>query len=277
MKLRVTKRFKTIAYSVTLFGLMSCSITSLSPVKLSDGNLSSSQNLSSNKPSSINKNSITNNIETKRIVKAKSQKVIPKEDIILRDTPEVRKYLSMYTGRSRKDIEIPLQRRSKYISSIEKVLNYFELPLDLSNLALIESKFDSSARSPQGALGLWQFMKPTAEELGLKCNFWNDEREDVLRSSIAAAKYLKDLQNRFDDWLLALAAYNAGPGRILSAIEKSGGEKDFYKLASMELLPQETVNHVSRFIAVSMIVRNPDIYEFADAKAPLIGDVSVED
>ncbi len=197
--------------------------------------------------------------------------------IVLRDTPEVRKYLSLYTGRARKDIEEPLKRRAEHLPTIEKVLSYFELPLDLSNLVFIESKFDVSARSPQGAVGLWQFMKPTAQGLGLRCNFWNDEREDVLRSSIAAAKYLKDLQNKFDDWLLTLAAYNAGPGRILSAIEKAGGERDFYEIAKMNLLPQETVNHVSRFIALSMITRNPDVYDFGELSETWLGDVPLND
>jgi hypothetical protein len=195
-------------------------------------------------------------------------------EIILRDTPEVRKYLSLYTGRRRKDIEAPLKRRAEYLPTIEKVLSYFDLPLDLSNLAFIESKFDISARSPQGAVGMWQFMKPTAQELGLRCNFWNDEREDVLRSSIAAAKYLRELHNRFDDWLLTLAAYNAGPRRVLAAIENAGGERDFYKIASLNLLPEETVNHVSKFIAVSMITRNPDLYDFHELTNVWIGDFS---
>lgn len=183
-------------------------------------------------------------------------------EVELRDTPEVRKFVGLYTGKARKDVQEPFERRAEYLPTIEKVLSHFQLPLELSNLAFVESKFNTAARSPKGALGLWQFMKPTAQELGLRCNFWNDERKDVLRSSIAAAKYLTELQNRFGDWLLTIAAYNAGPGKVASAIQKAGGERDFYVLARKGLLPRETVNHVSRFIALSMILKNPDVFDF---------------
>ncbi|HMO17266.1 MAG TPA: lytic transglycosylase domain-containing protein [Oligoflexia bacterium] len=176
--------------------------------------------------------------------------------IVFKETPEVRKYMSLYKGKAQRDIQEPLKRRDQHLPVIEKVLRYFNLPLELSNLAFVESKFNEKAVSPRGALGLWQFMKPTAQELGLRCNFWKDEREDVLRSSIAAAKYLIDLHKRFKgDWLLTLAAYNAGPGRIASAVERAGGEADYYTLERKNLLPRETIAHVSRFIAVTLLQR----------------------
>jgi membrane-bound lytic murein transglycosylase D len=268
------RRFLLISALVVL-GLMSCS--SFNALDTETRAIKQHKNSSKHVRASINRSAVGGAGQTKLI----RQDLVPEAEaapeIVLRDTPEVRKYLSLYTGSSRKDIEVPLKKRAEYLPTIEKVLSYFDLPLDLSNLAFIESKFDTAARSPQGAVGLWQFMKPTATELGLRCNFWNDEREDVLRSSIAAAKYLKDLQNRFDDWLLTLAAYNAGPGRVLAAIDKAGGERDFYKIARMNLLPQETVNHVSRFIAVSMITRNPDVYDFSELGSAWTGDVSVDD
>jgi membrane-bound lytic murein transglycosylase D len=273
------KRKYTIIVSMIVLGLMSCSsFHVLDPEVDAISRRGAKKNSSLHIRASIGQASGLS-LENSKIRKGEEfdNKAPEAPEIILRDTPEVRKYLSLYTGRSRRDIEVPLKRRAEYLPTIEKVLNYFELPLDLSNLAFIESKFDVSARSPQGALGIWQFMKPTAQELGLRCNFWNDEREDVLRSSIAAAKYLRELQNRFDDWLLTLAAYNAGPGRVLAAIENAGGERDFYKIARLNLLPEETVNHVSKFIAVSMITRNPDLYDFHELTNVWIGDFSSDE
>lgn len=266
------KRRYSILTSFILFGLMSCSnFHSL------DNEIEAVNRYSSEKRyvrGSLNK-AVKPDPGSVNIVRIPDEQAPEVPEIVLRDTPEVRKYLGLYTGRYRKDVEEPLRRRAEYLPTIEKVLNYFELPLELSNLAFVESKFDVNVRSPQGATGLWQFMKPTAELLGLRCHFWNDERKDVLRSTIAAAKYIKELHNKYDDWLLTLAAYNAGPGRVSNAIDAAGGEKDFYKIARMNLLPRETVNHVSKFIALSMITRNPDVYNFNELiQEERIGDFS---
>ncbi len=192
--------------------------------------------------------------------------------IVLRDNAHVRKFVSLYTGKRKRDLELPLARFDEYRPLVEKVLDYYNLPLELSNVAFVESKFDTEAVSEDGAVGVWQFMRPTAENLGLDCSYWNDERKDVLRSTIAAAKYLTELNNRFDDWLLALAAYNAGPNRVANAIQRAGGERDFYKLAAKKLLPRETINHVSKFIAITMITNNPDLYEINSSNEDVYGD-----
>lgn len=196
----------------------------------------------------------------------------PTPSIVLRDNAHVRKFVNLYTGKKKRDLAEPLVRFDEYKPLIEKVFDYYNLPQELSNVALVESKFDKHAISEDGAVGIWQLMRPTAQELGLSCSFWNDERKDVLRSTIAAAKYLNDLNERFGDWLLALAAYNAGPNKIANAIERAGGERDFYKLASKNLLPTETVNHVSKFIAITMITKNPSVYQFSEKNTDVVGD-----
>lgn len=187
----------------------------------------------------------------------------------LKETPEVKKYLELYTGAYRRDVEVPLEKRSEHMPIIETVLNYYDLPSELSNLAFVESKFDSKATSSQGAKGIWQLMRATAEDMGLNCKFWNDERKDVLRSSIAAARYIKELKDKFDDWLLVVAAYNAGPARIEAAQMRAGKNKDFFSLARKGLLPKETVAHVSKFVALTFITNKPENYGFEIASQTL--------
>ena len=179
-----------------------------------------------------------------------------------KDYSEVKKYLSLYSSQRRKDVELPMEKRDEHLPIIETVLDYYDLPHELTNLALVESKFDTSATSRRGAKGIWQLMKPTAEGLGLNCRFWNDERKDVLRSSIAAARYIRELKDRFGDWLLVIAAYNAGPGRIEAAQSRSRHGTDFFTLARKGLLPKETVSHVSKFVALTLISKTPNKYGF---------------
>lgn len=194
---------------------------------------------------------------------------------------EVQRYLKLYTGKRRNDVEKPLVKRAEHLPIITAVLDYYNLPAELSNLAFVESKFDSAATSPMGAKGIWQLMRPTAEGLGLNCRFWNDERKDVLRSSIAAARYIKELKSRFGDWLLVVAAYNAGPTRVENAQIRSGKNRDFFTLAKKGLLPKETVHHVSKFIALTMITNRPDLYGFdslaGNALTSAVGDLPLVD
>lgn len=179
-----------------------------------------------------------------------------------KEKEEVKKYLTLYSSKKRQDVEVPLEKRAEHLPIIETVLEYYDLPQELSNLAFVESKFDTSATSPRGAKGIWQLMKPTAESLGLNCRFWNDERKDVLRSSIAAARYIRELKDKFGDWLLVIAAYNAGPARIEAAMARSKGSSDFFTLARKGLLPKETVSHVSKFVALTLITEMPDTFGF---------------
>ncbi|HEY2647908.1 MAG TPA: lytic transglycosylase domain-containing protein, partial [Puia sp.] len=131
-------------------------------------------------------------------------------------------------------------------SIIDSVLHVYHLPLELKYLAVIESELKSSALSHVGARGPWQLMPATAQILGLKTSHQNDERTNYYKSTIAAAKYLRDLYAQFNDWLLVLAAYNGGPKPVYNAIQKSGS-RNFWVLQNY--LPAESRDHVKKFIA----------------------------
>ena len=136
--------------------------------------------------------------------------------------------------------------KSGYLKTIDKVFTQYQIPLELKYLAIIESKLKTDARSGVGAVGVWQFMPGTAKTLGLKVTAKYDERQQIWKSSVAAAKYLTDLYGYFEDWLLVIAAYNSGPAPVFNAIKKSGS-RNFWKLQNF--LPKETRLHVKRFIA----------------------------
>ena len=136
--------------------------------------------------------------------------------------------------------------KSGYFKTIDKVFTQQNIPVELKYLAVVESKLKTDARSGVGAVGLWQFMPVTAKQFGLKITAKYDERQHVWKSSVAAAKYLNDLYDIFEDWLLVIASYNSGPAPVLNAIKKSGS-RNFWKL--QYFLPKETRLHVKRFIA----------------------------
>jgi membrane-bound lytic murein transglycosylase D len=130
--------------------------------------------------------------------------------------------------------------------TIEKIFETRVIPVELKYLAVVESKLKNSATSGTGAAGIWQLMPVTAGTLGLKVKGKIDERRYTYQSTVAAAKYLKELYNQFDDWLLVVAAYNCGAGNVHKAIKKSGS-REFWKLQNF--LPAETRKHVKKFIA----------------------------
>lgn len=138
-----------------------------------------------------------------------------------------------------------------YFTLIDNVLTQYGLPPALKYLAVIESGLNSQAQSWAGARGPWQFMPGTARDYGLQVNQWRDERTDYFRSSHAAARYLGDLYAELNDWLLVVAAYNGGPGRVYDAIKKAGS-RDFWKL--QYYLPAESRTHVKKFIATHYIM-----------------------
>lgn len=138
-------------------------------------------------------------------------------------------------------------RSRQYFRTIEKAFVQQGLPPQLKYLAIVESQLRPNAQSPAGARGLWQLMPATAQELGLKINGRTDERLHAGRSTAAAAKYLRNLHREFGDWLLALAAYNSGPGPVYAAIKKAG-TRNYWGL--QRFLPAESRGHVKRFIGV---------------------------
>jgi len=141
-----------------------------------------------------------------------------------------------------------LKKREKpSFKVIHSVFTKYEIPLELKYLAVVESNLQPNQVSRTGAKGLWQFMPATARENGLKVTDETDERLHVYKSSVAAAKYLKQLHAQFGDWLLVVAAYNSGPGYVNRAIRKSGS-RDFWEL--QKYLPKETRYHVKKYISV---------------------------
>ncbi len=138
-------------------------------------------------------------------------------------------------------------KSGQYFQTIEAVFNQYGIPPQLKYLAIVESELRSNAMSRVGARGLWQLMPVTAKELGLRVSGKTDERIHTYRSTMAAAKYLRNLYAGFGDWLLVLAAYNSGPGTVLKAMKKAGS-KNFW--AVQNFLPAESRGHVKRFISI---------------------------
>jgi membrane-bound lytic murein transglycosylase D len=150
-----------------------------------------------------------------------------------------------------------LERSGRYMPMVEKVLAEHKLPHDLAYLPLIESGFNPHAYSYARAVGMWQFISATGRTYGLRHNWWYDQRRDFEKSTEAAARHLKDLYNQFGSWNLALAAYNAGAGRISREIRKKK-TKDFWKLRPHK----QTMNYVPLFMAATIIAKQPEKYGF---------------
>lgn len=171
-------------------------------------------------------------------------------------------YVQLFTGRLRDWIQTSLQRGSRYLPMIQNVFRAEGLPLDLAYVPVIESAFKPNALSRAQAKGVWQFMKDTALENGLRHDWYIDERADPEKSTLAAAKYLRTLHRMFGDWHLALASYNGGPGRVQRALKRAN-LSDFWDLSeSTRFLPRETREYVPMILAAIVIAKNPSQYGF---------------
>jgi len=165
---------------------------------------------------------------------------------------EVKRRIKQYTVKQRNMFEVLLGRSSIYFPVFENIFHEKGLPQDLKYLSVVESGLRPIATSRSGAAGLWQFMRPTGRMMGLKINRTIDERRDIEKSTKAAADYLLYLYEKFDDWTLAIAAYNCGPGNLRKAIRKSGGKRNFWEI--QKYLPRETREYVPKFIAISYVM-----------------------
>jgi len=183
---------------------------------------------------------------------------LPEPDLTIR--PEVERQLAGLT-KSRRFIEQSLMRREEYLPVIREIFAEEGVPEDLINVALIESGFNKEARSYAGAVGMWQFMKATGRSYGLEVTKKVDERKNVVDSTIAAARHLRDLYGIFGDWYLALAAYNAGVGGVSRAITRAGSD-DFWVVAKKGRLKRQTIDYVPRFIAATLIVNDLEGHGF---------------
>lgn len=187
-------------------------------------------------------------------------------DIPVRWDGRVVRYLEYYKNnpRGRSMVQSWLRRSGRYSGAIRRVLREQNLPEDIVWLALVESGFDASISSPVGAAGLWQFMPEGARIYGLTVDRWIDERLDPERSTLAAARYLADLRQRFGGWELAFAAYNMGYGGLLSSIRKYN-TNDFWELSRLESgMPLETALYVPKIVAMAIVARNKAIFGCED-------------
>jgi membrane-bound lytic murein transglycosylase D len=184
------------------------------------------------------------------------------------ETPRVEMWMDYFQTRGRSDFLKWLVRSETYKDLVMPILTEQGLPKELFYLAMIESGFSNTAYSRARATGTWQFMKRTGQHYGLNVNYWIDERRDPVKATKAATAFLKDLYREFDDWYLAIAAYNAGPGKVRRAIRKTKS-RDFWTISRSRYLKSETKHYVPKMLAALLIASNPERFGFhvvADVK-----------
>ena len=175
----------------------------------------------------------------------------------------VRRYIQRYVKHSPRQLA-SLQRKAEYYFPLfEDILSKHNLPYELCYLAVVESALNPQAHSHMGAAGLWQFMPSTGKFYGLEVNSLVDERMDPLRSTEAACQFLKSLHSIFNDWNLAIAAYNCGPGNVNKAIHRAGGKRDFWSI--YPFLPSETRAYLPLFIAAAYAMNYADVHGICPA------------
>jgi len=175
----------------------------------------------------------------------------------------VEKNLGLFSNRIKDKFSLWLSRSGQYLEMMKEILRKKDVPEDIVFLSLIESGFNPNAYSIARAVGPWQFIASTAKRYGLEIDWWKDERRDPVKSTEAAADYLKDLYGMFGSWNLAMAAYNAGEGKILRAIKRSKAD-DYWDLLGTKHIRNETKEYVPKFIAASLIATNPKEFGFDD-------------
>jgi membrane-bound lytic murein transglycosylase D len=187
----------------------------------------------------------------------------PEFDIPIVINGKVERFIQYFQTTIREKFVTWLGRSEKYIPFMKSVLKEHGLPEDLVYLALIESGFNPYAYSRAKAVGMWQFISLTGKRYGLRVDWWVDERRDPEKSTIAAAKYLKDLYDMFECWYLAAAGYNAGEYKIIKAMKRYRTE-DFWKLTKYRYLKRETKDYVPLMIAAALVAKDPEKYGFTD-------------
>jgi membrane-bound lytic murein transglycosylase D len=186
----------------------------------------------------------------------------PVYDIPVVENEKVRYFIDYFANRGSRGFHRLLERSGRYLPMMQAIFAEEGLPRDLTYLAMIESGFNEKARSHANAVGPWQFIDSTGKLYGLQNEWWRDERRDPVKATIAAARHLRDLHARFEgDWNLAIAAYNAGAGKVSQAIRNSGS-RDFWKISRGGHLSAETRNYLPKLFAVLHIAKNPAKYGF---------------
>ena len=179
----------------------------------------------------------------------------------------VQHYVSLFTGSAKANIVDRLERGTRYESMIRATFAAAGLPEDMYYLGLIESGYNPNAYSKAAAVGMWQFMTGTARGMGLRVDWWIDERRDPVKSTVAAAKFIKGLRDQFGSLYLAAAAYDGGPGRISRGLARyaddlqdTEGDDLFFELADKDYLRRETREYVPQLIAAALVAKDPRRY-----------------
>tara|TARA_B100000902_G_C27272209_1_gene896890 strand:+ start:205 stop:1407 length:1203 start_codon:yes stop_codon:yes gene_type:complete len=192
------------------------------------------------------------NIYDSKIVKHRLDSLNDLTPLSLVFNKVVEQHIKFYLFQRQDQVSKLLSLSEYYFPVFEMYLDKNKLPLELKYLPVIESSLNANARSHAGAVGLWQFMYPTAKEQGLRINSYLDERKDIYKSTQAACDYLLKAYKVFNNWDLALSSYNAGRGNITKAIRRSGGKFNYWELRPF--LPKETSNYIPSFIAAVYIM-----------------------
>ena len=179
--------------------------------------------------------------------------------------PSLESVIKSFLTRKRELMERMLTVSQFYFPMFEQQLDNHDIPLEMKYLSIVESALNPKARSRVGATGLWQFMYGTGREMKLDINSYVDERSDPIRSTEAACKYLNRLYSIYEDWDLALAAYNSGPGNVNKAIRRSGGHKNYWNIR--RYLPRETAGYVPAFLATMYIFEYAEEHGLRTKKA----------
>lgn len=266
--------FRSFLVIISVFMLLACASTRSEQVTTADISTAPEQKASPARISSIEAGLAGKSTETEgleltpeRIIELEKEKLTQAEEKVLeaevgfdffldaRETQAMENYFKMYTHTHRRSFETWLKRSETFLPYIRQVFQERGLPPDLVYLPFAESGFNSRAYSRAGAAGLWQFMPATGRHYGMRVDWWMDERRDPYISTHKAADYLEKLYGDFNDWYLALAAYNAGEGRVARAMTSSGHD-NYFDLISGPYLATETRNYVPKFLAILKIVHN---------------------
>lgn len=178
---------------------------------------------------------------------------------------KVKQWIQYFQTDGRKFFRTYLERSSRYMPAMQKLLSESKMPQDLAYIAMIESGFSAHATSQADAVGYWQFIEATANRYGLRTTWWLDERKDFNKSTVAAAKYLGDLYRMFDSWYLTAAAYNMGENRMKRLVQKHGS-RNFWALARKPDFPKETRDYIPKLLAAMLISKAPRLYGFYDVQ-----------
>ena len=177
--------------------------------------------------------------------------------------PEIERWVLFFSQTQDSYLKLWMKRSYRYFPRMKEIFSSKNLPKELVAMSLVESSLSSQAVSRAQAVGYWQFIKPTGLEFGLEINHWIDERRDFEKSTQAAAFYLEKLYLEFEDWLLAMSAYNMGENR-LSRLIKKHQSKNFWKLYKKPDFPRETALYIPKILAVNHILKDPSSYGLSE-------------